>query len=104
VPTVNLPEEIRTGTVDENGLIKWYKDKESVLPYVFKWDYVLEGDTILTSEWEVEMGNLSITANSMTLRTTSITLASTDGIVKNTITTERGYTHIRRARFVSRDT
>lgn len=71
------------------------KDPDAVLDYVIDWETYLDGDTIATSEWEVDDG---ITKDSDTNDTTTATIwlsggtAGEDYEVTNRITTAGGRT------------
>lgn len=104
MPTAYVPHDVRSVTVDENGLLTFYKDRESVLSYTLRWEEALEGDRIFTSVWSSECGGISLGTDSMTPDSTTITISLVGGVAKNIVTTEKGLTHVRRIRFIERET
>lgn len=97
MPTAKLRDERSSYFYDQDGVLSWHKDRDSVLSYTLDWADILAGDTISTSNWEADGVTVDSSANDTTSATVTVSLSG--GTVKNTIVTAAGMTMVRRIRF-----
>jgi hypothetical protein len=101
MPTAIFDKNERTHSIDEDGRVTWEKDADEVLDFTLDWTNLLDGDTISTSTWEEETGNVTINSSSNTTTSTTVWVTETDGMLKNTVVTAGARTLVRRVRFVA---
>lgn len=103
MPSLYLDADRRAFFADKDGRWSAYKDEDSVLSYTIDWSRVLGSDTISTSTWAVDAGDVTASSSSNTTTTTTTTVSNTDGVLKNTIVTAGGLTHVRRIAFKAKE-
>ena len=76
------------------------KDPDEIVDYAFDYANLLEGDTIASSVWETDTGDVVVDTDSETTTTTTARISGgtlgTKSKVKNTVTTTSGQVLIRR--------
>lgn len=101
MPTLHLPNESRRPFfLGTDGIWTAVKDIDSVIPYLIDWSEIVIGDEITGSAWEIEVPGISMVGDSFDATTTTIAIAGTNGIAKNTITTILAYTYVKRFAFI----
>jgi type II secretory pathway pseudopilin PulG len=100
--TVQLAAERRDYFADADGIATFYKDPDSVGDYTIDWRRVLGDDTIATATWTVT----GVTGGTETsnLTSTTIVISGGSGEAKCVVTTAGGRTHVRRLRFIEKET
>lgn len=100
MPLAIIPPRRRTLDADNYGYLSAYQDTDETQDYTIDWSQWLGDDSIVSSSWEVS--GVTLESSDYTPKVVVAFLSGTAGTAKNTIVTQRGRTHIRTIKILSR--